>query len=74
MDLVRKQKIVKVIGAAEAALEKLEEGIHAVEAQGKTPAKVDRQLLKSVHHALDLLKANPFAGESVPRPEVLAAQ
>lgn len=66
MELARKQKIVKVIGAAEAALEKLEEGIHAIQAQGKTPSKIDRQLLKSVHHALDLLKVNPFAGESVP--------
>ena len=65
MDLVRKQKIVKVIGAAEAALEKLEESIHALEAQGKTPSKVDRQLLKSIQRALDMLQHNPFAGEPV---------
>lgn len=65
MDLKDKQKIVKVIGAAETALAKLEESIHAVEAQGKTPPKADTQLLKSIQRALDLLKTKPFAGDSV---------
>lgn len=65
MDLKDKEKIVKIIGAAEAALAKLEKDIHALEAQGKTPAKVDRQLLKSVEHALNLLKINPFAGNPI---------
>jgi Txe/YoeB family toxin of Txe-Axe toxin-antitoxin module len=65
MDLKDKQKIVQVIGAAETALAKLEESIHALEAQGKTPPKTDTQLLKSIHRALDLLKSNPFAGDNV---------
>src|SRR3989344_8684886 len=65
MELKDKEKIVKVIGAAEAALTKLEEGIHAIEAQGKTPAKADAQLLRSVARALDSLKLNPFAGDAV---------
>lgn len=66
MDLKDKQKIVKVIGAAENALAKLEEKTHAFEAQGKTPPKEDAQLLKSIYRALDLLKSNPFAGDNVP--------
>ena len=41
------------------------EGIHAIEAQGKTPAKADAQLLRSVARALDSLKLNPFAGDAV---------
>ena len=65
MELRDKEKIVKVIGAAEAALAKLEEGIHGTEAQGKTPAKADTQLLKSITRALDSLKLNPFAGDAV---------
>ena len=66
MDLKDKEKIVKVIGAAESALAKLEESVHTIEAQGKTPAKADKQLLNSIERALNLLKSNPFAGESVP--------
>lgn len=65
MELKDKEKIVKVIGAAESALAKLEESIHTIEAQGKTPAKADKQLLNSIERALDLLKNNPFAGEPV---------
>ncbi len=65
MDLKDKQKIVQVIGAAETALAKLEESIHTLEAQGKTPAKADAQLLKSIERALNLLKTNPFVGDSV---------
>jgi|SRR3989344_662905 len=67
MDLKDKQKIVQIIGAAETAFAKLEEDIHALEAQGKTPAKTDRQLLKSIKHTLDLLKTNPFVGDSISR-------
>ena len=66
MDLKDKQKIVQVIGAADEALTKLEESIHAAEAQGKTPPKTDTQLLKSIHRVLDLLKSKPFIGEPVP--------
>lgn len=66
MELKDKQKVVKVIGAAETALEALEKGVHAFQAQGKTPPKEDAQLLKSIYRALDNLKANPFAGEPVP--------
>jgi Txe/YoeB family toxin of Txe-Axe toxin-antitoxin module len=66
MDLKGKQKVVKTIGAADESLAKLEEGIHAWEAQGKTPPKADAQLLKSIYHAIDLLKNNPFAGDPVP--------
>ena len=66
MDLKNKEKIVKVVGAAETALVKLEESVNAFEAQGKTPPKADKQLLNSIQRALDLLKANPFAGNSVP--------
>lgn len=66
MDLKDKEKIVKVIGDAESALAKLEESVHTIEAQGKTPAKADKQLLNSIERALNLLKSNPFAGESVP--------
>jgi Txe/YoeB family toxin of Txe-Axe toxin-antitoxin module len=61
-----KQKLVQVIGAAETALAKLEESIRVFEAQGKTAPKQDRQLLKSIYHALDILKTNPFAGDNVP--------
>ena len=71
MDLKDKQKIVKVIGAAETALTQLETQIHTLEAQGKTPAKADKQLLKSITHALDLLKTNPFAGEKRLRTSTL---
>lgn len=67
MDLKDKEKIVQIIGAAETALAKLEEGIRSLEAQGKTPPKADTQLLKSIHRALDLLKTNPFTGDNVQR-------
>jgi Txe/YoeB family toxin of Txe-Axe toxin-antitoxin module len=66
MELKDKQRVVKVLGDAEAALTKLEESVHALEAQGKTPPKQDRQLLKSIYHALDILKAKPFAGDNIP--------
>ena len=66
MDLKDKEKIVQIIGAAEIALAKLEETIHGLEAQGKTPAKEDVQLLKSIYRALDLLKTNSFTGNPVP--------
>jgi Txe/YoeB family toxin of Txe-Axe toxin-antitoxin module len=66
MDLKNKEKIVKIIGSAEAALEKLEEQIHAAEAAGKTPPKSDKQLLKSIERCLNLLKSNPFSGKPVP--------
>ena len=66
MKLKDKERIVKVIGHADVALKKLEENVNALEAQGKTPPKPDSQLLKSIYHALDLLKINPFAGNSVP--------
>ncbi len=66
MDLKDKEKIVKIIGAASAALEKLEESVRTFEAQGKTPPKADKQLLESIHRALDLLKTNPFTGDNVP--------
>ncbi len=66
MELKDKEKIVKVIGAADAALIKLEESVHALEVQGKTPPKADKQLLESIKRSLDLLKTNPFAGNSVP--------
>ncbi len=66
MDLKDKEKVVKVIGDAETALAKLEESVRAFEALGKTPPKADKQLLNSIERALDLLKTNPFAGNSVP--------
>jgi len=66
MDLKDKEKIVKIIGAAETALVKLEENIRTLEAQGKTPAKEDIQLLKSIQRAFGLLKINPFTGNPVP--------
>ena len=66
MDLKNKEKVVKVIGAAESALAKLEESVHSFEAQGKTPPKADKQLLNSIERALNLLKTNPFSGDSVP--------
>lgn len=65
MDIKHKQKVVKLVGAAEIAVAKLEESVNALEAQGKTPAKADKQLLKSIQRTLDLLKMNPFAGEPV---------
>ncbi len=65
MELKNKQKIVKIIGSAEEALIKLEENVDAIEAVGKSPAKMDKQLLKSIHRALDALKTNPFAGDGV---------
>lgn len=66
MDLKQKQKIVKIVGAAEAALAQLEERINLLEAQGKSPHKSDKQLLKSIYRALDLVKSSPFAGDCVP--------
>lgn len=66
MDLKDKEKIVKVIGSADTALTKLEESVHVIEAQGKTPPKADAQLLKSIKRALDLLKSNAFAGDPIP--------
>lgn len=65
MMMKNKQKIVKIMGAADEAFSRLEEGIHALEAQGKTPPKADTQLLKSIRHALDVLKINPFAGQGI---------
>ncbi|MDP4012586.1 MAG: hypothetical protein Q8R00_03195 [Candidatus Nanoarchaeia archaeon] len=65
MDLKDKQKIVQVIGTAETALTKLEENIHALEAQGKTPPKSDAQLLRSIERALKTLEVNPFVGDNV---------
>ena len=65
MDLKDKPKIVQVVGAAETALVKLEENIHVLQAQGKTPAKSDVQLFKSIERALNHLKSNPFAGDNV---------
>ena len=66
MELKDKEKVIKIIGAANEALTKLEENVHLLEAQGKTPPKVDTQLLTSIHRTLDLIKANPFIGYSVP--------
>ncbi len=66
MDLKDKQKIVQTIGSADQAIVKLEENIQAAEAQGKTPAKADTQLLKSIHRIIELLKTQPFIGEPVP--------
>lgn len=66
MDLKDKEKVVKVVGDAETALAKLEESVGSFEALGKTPPKADKQLLNSVERALNLLKTNPFAGDSVP--------
>jgi Txe/YoeB family toxin of Txe-Axe toxin-antitoxin module len=65
-----KQRIVKVIGAAESALGRLEENVHAFEAKGKSAAKSDVQLLKSVHRALDQLKTDPFAGQVVQKEKI----
>lgn len=65
MDLKNKQKIVQIIGAADEAVTKLQESIHAMQAQGKTPAKSDLQLLKSIERSLDLLKVEPFAGNPI---------
>ncbi len=76
MELKDKEKIVQIVGEAQTALTQLEERIHATEAQGKTPAKGDRQLLESVTRALNRLKENPFAGRNVPtrlRPAEYAA-
>lgn len=66
MDLKHKKKVVKIIGAAEAALEKLEQNVRAFEMDGKTPPKTDAQLLKSIERALNSLKSDPFAGDNVP--------
>ena len=65
MELKDKQKIVQVIGAADVALARLQETVHAFEAQGKTPPKEDAQLLRSVERSLNLLKTNPFSGDAV---------
>jgi Txe/YoeB family toxin of Txe-Axe toxin-antitoxin module len=67
MDLKDKEKIVRIIGTADDALAKLENSISSIEACGKTPPKSDTQLLKSIQRALDILKTNPFAGDSVPQ-------
>ncbi len=66
MDLKDKQKVVKVVEAAEKTLARLEESIQQFEAQNKTPSKTEKQLLTSIYRALELLKTNPFSGQPVP--------
>ncbi len=70
MDLKQKQKIVKIVGAAEEALDKLEKNVHSIQAKGKSPAKSDTQLLKSIYHALDTLQKNPFAGDPIQKQNI----
>jgi Txe/YoeB family toxin of Txe-Axe toxin-antitoxin module len=65
MELRDKQKVVKMIGAADEAFTKLEQGVNAIEAQGKSPQKDDLKLLRSIERAIDLLKSNPFTGDPV---------
>lgn len=66
MDLRDKQKIVQVIDVAELAITKLEQNVAAFKVEGKTPPKSDLQLLRSIERSLNLLKINPFAGDSIP--------
>lgn len=72
MELKYKEKIVKVIGNADLALQKLEHNINAFQSKGKTPPKEDLQLLKSIERALNNLKQNPFSGDSVPKKYIPA--
>lgn len=65
MDLKDKQKIVKLIGNADEALQKLEHSINSYKSQGKTPPKYDMQLYSSIERALNNLKKNPFCGDCV---------
>ncbi len=67
MELKDKQKIVKIIGNAEISLQKLEHIINSYLAEGKTPPKADLQLLRNIEHWLNILKTNPFVGDSVPK-------
>ena len=65
MELKKKVRLVQIIGAASDALTKLEDNINMMRAKGKTPAKEDTQLLRSIERNLDLLKQNPFRGDNV---------
>lgn len=65
MELKNKKKIVKIIGNADAALQKLEQIINSYKAEGKTPSKMDIQLLNSIERVLNNLKQNPFLGDNV---------
>ncbi len=56
MELRDKQKVVKLIGNADLAMQKLEHNINSFKSQGKTPPKEDLQLLKSIERALNNLK------------------
>jgi hypothetical protein len=61
---------LKIVGAANTALSRLEQHIQRATALGKSPSKNDAQLLKSIYRALDLLKNNPFAGQNVQREKI----
>ena len=61
MDLKDKQKIVSIVGGAQKTVEALEKAVY----EDGSPSKANRQLLRSISHSLDLLKSNPFVGQSV---------
>ena len=65
MDLKNKQKNVRTIDTADAIIAKLEENERTLKSQDKAPIKEDLHLLKSIYHAIELLKTNPFAGTTV---------
>lgn len=67
MDLKNKEKIVKLLGNADSALQKLEHNINSYQSQGKTPSKEDLQLFRSIERALNSLKQNPFSGDNIPK-------
>ncbi|MDO8661304.1 MAG: hypothetical protein Q7K43_05425 [Candidatus Woesearchaeota archaeon] len=65
MDLKNKQKNIRTIDSADQLIAQLEEKTHPIKSQEKTPSKEDIQLLKSIYHAIEILKTNPFAGTTV---------
>ncbi|GEM_PF-6251876 len=65
MDLKNKQKNIRSIGAADELITKLEENERTLKSKDKVPNKEDTQLVKSIYHAIELLKTNPFAGTTI---------
>ena len=70
MELKDKEKLVRVIGNADIALQKLEYNINSYQAGGKTPPKSDVQLYKSIERALAHLKQKPFIGDNIQKDHI----
>ena len=58
---VRKERSVILVGDAKETLAALEIAV------ANAPNKLDEQLVRSIHRALDRLKRDPFAGDPIPK-------